>query len=282
LLRNRVYIGQIDVPAYNVSTRGDFEPLVSERVFFRVQAILDGRYEVTSPRQRNDPDFPLRGYVRCETCGRTLTASWSKGRSDYYAYYHCRGRCRAVNISKTRLEQLFVDELARLQPTAGFMRLVKDRVLTAWREMQGDARKHIAEIERKQKAIREKLDRLDQAFLFERSIDIDTYDRHRDKLREELTLVQMDRHSSELEEMDVEGILGFAERVLPSASNLWVQSSSAQKQRLQQVFFPEGIRFNGKTLVGTGTTLPVFNYLNPISDEKKELVDLTGIEPVTS
>jgi hypothetical protein len=48
------------------------------------------------------------------------------------------------------------------------------------------------------------------------------------------------------------------------------------------VFFPDGVRFDGKKLVGTGTTLPAFNYLNPISDEKKELVDLTGIEPVTS
>jgi site-specific DNA recombinase len=282
MLRNRAYIAQIDVPDFGISTRGDFEPLVTENVFFRVQAILDGRYEVTAPRQRNDPDFPLRGYVRCETCGKPLTASWSKGRSDYYAYYHCRGRCRAVNISKTKLEELFVNELTRLQPTPGFMRLVKDRVLSAWREMQGDAKQRIADIERKQKAIREKLDRLDQAFLFERSIDIDTYDRHRDKLREELTLAQMDRHSWELEEMDVEGILAFAERVLPSASNLWVQSSLGQKQRLQQVFFPEGVRFDGKRLVGTGTTLPVFNYLNPISEQKKDLVEAAGVEPEIS
>jgi len=268
MLRNRVYIAQIDVPDFGISTRGDFEPLIAERIFFRVQAILDGRYEATAPRQCNDPDFPLRGYARCETCGKPLTASWSKGRSDYYAYYHCRGRCRAVNISKTKLEELFVDELTRLQPTPGFMRLVKDRVLSAWREMQGDAKQRIAEIERKQKSIREKLDRLDQAFLFERSIDIETYDRHHDTLREELTLAQMDRHSAELEEMDVEGILAFAERVLPSASNLWVQASFAQKQRLQQVFFPDGICFDGKRLVGTRTTLSVFNYLNPISNEK--------------
>jgi len=33
---------------------------------------------------------------------------------------------------------------------------------------------------------------LNQALLFEQTIDIDTYDRHRDKLHEELTLVQMD------------------------------------------------------------------------------------------
>jgi site-specific DNA recombinase len=283
MLRNRVYIARIDVPDYGVSTGGDFEPLISEKIFYRVQAILDGRLEMTGPRERNDPDFPLRGYVRCEACGKPLTASWSKGRSDYYAYYHCRGRCRgAVNITKAKLEELFVNELARLQPTPGFMRLVKDRALHAWRELKTDAQQRVAEIERKQKAIRQKLDRLDEAFLYERSIDIDTYDRHRDKPREELTLTQMDRHATELEELDVEGILAFAERVLPSASNLWIRSSLAQKQRLQQVFFPDGVRFDGKRLVGTGTTLPVFNYLNPISDEKKELVDQTGVEPVTS
>src|SRR3954451_3950181 len=78
MLRNRVYIAQIDVSDFGISTRGDFEPLVTEGVFFRVQVILDGRYEVTAPRQRNDPDFPLRGYVRCQSCGKPLTASWSK------------------------------------------------------------------------------------------------------------------------------------------------------------------------------------------------------------
>jgi len=63
---------------------------------------------------------------------------------------------------------------------------------------------------------------LDEAFLFERSIDIDTYDRHAEKLREELTLVRIERHSGQLDELDVEGILAFAERVLPRAADLWV------------------------------------------------------------
>ena len=123
---------------------------------------------------------------------------------------------------------------------------------------------------------------------FGRGIPLRADDRHRDirpnrdKLREELTLVQMDRYAGELEELDVEGILAFAERVLPSASNLWVQSSLNQKQRLQQLFFPEGVRLDGKRLVGTGLTLPVFSYLAPAEDSKVSLVDLTGIEPVTS
>ena len=53
------------------------------------------------------------------------------------------------------------------------MRLVKDRVLHAWRDLKADAKQRIVEVERKQKAIQEKLDRLDEAFLYERTIDIE-------------------------------------------------------------------------------------------------------------
>ena len=62
--------------------------------------------------------------MRCHACGRPLTGSWSKGRNGRFAYYHCRGECRDINIAKAKLEGLFVDELARLQPSHGYMRLV--------------------------------------------------------------------------------------------------------------------------------------------------------------
>jgi hypothetical protein len=142
-----------------------------------------------------------------------LTGSWSKGRSEYYAYYHCRPGCRAVNVTKATLEGLFADELALLQPSPGYMRLLKESVLQIWKTRKAAVRDEIAQAERTAKAIKEKLDRLDEAFLFERSIDIETYDRHAEKLREELTLARIDRHSGQLDELDVEGILAFAARI---------------------------------------------------------------------
>ncbi len=90
MMRNPIYVGKVESPDYGVSTTGDFEPLVDEATFYRAQAVLDGRVVVAGPRQRNHPDFPLRGFVRCETCGRPLTGSWSKGRNGHYAYYHCQ------------------------------------------------------------------------------------------------------------------------------------------------------------------------------------------------
>ena len=82
LLRNQLYAGIVDVPEYGVRGKpGDFEPLISEELFYRVQAILSGRVRSTAPQQRALPDFPLRGFVRCDSCGRDLMGSWSKERS---------------------------------------------------------------------------------------------------------------------------------------------------------------------------------------------------------
>ena len=69
-----------------------------------------------------------------------------------------------------------------------------------------------------------------------------------------MTLVEIDRHGSKLEEFDVEGVLNFAERVLPRAADLWIQASLEQRQRLQRMFFGgrdvqrETVRSNGRNV----------------------------------
>ena len=281
LMRNPIYIGKIESPDYGVSTQGDFAPIVDEATFYRAQAVLDGRVVVSGPRQRNRPDFPLRGFVRCEACGRPLTGSWSKGRNGRYAYYHCQRQCRAVNVSKAVLEGAFVDELALLQPTPGYMRLVKDRILHIWEQRRAEANERTTDQERRVKAIQQKLDRLDEAFLYSESIDLTSYSRQRDKLREELTLAQIDRHTEAVDELDVQGILAFAERILPRASDLWVQASLDYKQRLQALFFPEGIAFDGIRFNRTAATAPLFNYLAPSESADEKMVSRGGIEPPT-
>jgi hypothetical protein len=187
-----------------------------------------------------------------------------------------------VNVSKAKLEGLFAEKLALFQPTPGYVRLLKESVLQIWKARKAAVRDEIAQAERAAKVIQEKLDRLDEAFLFERAIDIETYDRHAEKLREELTLARIDRHSGQLEELDVEGILAFAERVLPRAADLWVQASLDQRQRFQQLFFPDGLAFDGNSFVGTRVTAPAFSYLREIRTENEGLVDQAGIEPATS
>ena len=161
------------------------------------------------------------------------------------------------------------------------MRLAKDRILCLWEQRRAEAKGRATEQQRRVSAILQKLDKLDEAFLYLESIDVSTYARQRDKLREALTLAKIDHHAEAVEELDVEGILAFAERILPRASDLWVQASLDYKQRLQQLFFPDGIAFDGNRFNRTAATAPLFKYLAPSESADEKLVSREGIEPST-
>ena len=97
----------------SVRAHGNFEPLVTEETFNRVQTALNGKRLSLTPYQRNHPDFPLRQFVRCGHCKRSLTGSKSTGRKGIkYAYYHCK--CGEVRLRTVDLERQFVDYLERI------------------------------------------------------------------------------------------------------------------------------------------------------------------------
>src|SRR6202162_6749962 len=59
-----------------------------------------------------DPNRALRG------CERPLTASWSQGRTERYAYYRCQNRsCKAVNVRREILERLLLTSSASFNPS---------------------------------------------------------------------------------------------------------------------------------------------------------------------
>ncbi len=89
-------------------------------------------------------------------------------------------------------------------------------------------------------------------------------------------------HTTELEELDVEGILAFAERLLPSAASTWVHASLDQRQRLQTLFFPEGIALSGTMFSRTTLTGFGFSYVEPNEAGKNEVVSPLGVEPRTN
>jgi hypothetical protein len=62
---------------------------------------------------------------------------------------------------------------------------------------------------------------------------------------------------------------------------LWVQASLDYKQRLQQLFFPEGIAYDGNRFNRTAATAPLFNYLAPSEIADQKMVSREGIEPST-
>ena len=139
MLRNRFYVGDVFVPAYNSDpdqyVKGVHEPLVSEDIFEKVQTVLN-----PSARRRRDnashkdkirtvkmpqPDFYLRDFLVCPHCGSKLRASFSKGRHAKYPYYHCNN-CHKFRIKADALNHEFETSLNGLTPPENLVRLFQE------------------------------------------------------------------------------------------------------------------------------------------------------------
>lgn len=251
LLRSPAYIGRIE--SSQGTSVGDFEPVVDVGTFEAVQRRLDAKATpiAAATRHVNHPDFPLRRFVRCASCGRPLTAGWSKGRSGKYGFYRCPGNCVSV-----RVQQLHDDFLALLDactPAPGMLRLIRKTVLTVWAREQADGRKSLELAKRHQIAIENRLLKLDDLFIAER-IDDATYRPQRDELREQLALARLAVNELELEDIDVEGRLAFAEHALGHMSALWTNAETpTARARIQAAFFPEGLTYGSNSPLGVET-----------------------------
>lgn len=280
MLRNPLYAGWLVGFNGSVRTRANFEPLVTEETFDRVQAILDGRRPTVTPHVRNHPDFPLRHFVRCGYCDRPLTGSKSTGRKGVrYGYYHCP-ECGKVRLRKVEFERAFVEFLERLQPKPEYVKLFKEIVLDVWKQKQVEALTQTTALDAQLDDLNERKDKLVEAFVYQQAIDQVTYQRQLDKLSEEITLAELAAHDAKLESFDVEAVLNFAEHVILNAARLWTEFSLEQKQRLQKVVFPEGVTFS-EVGFGTAATCLFFNLLQQPQPQKASLVGPAGFEPAT-
>lgn len=280
ILKNPIYAGVMESRILDTPEIGHFEHLIDRALFDKVQTVLNGKKHTVTPYQRNHSDFPLRRFARCGECDRPLTASWSRGRSQKYAYYRCfNGKCNAVNCRKENLEKQFVAYLEQLMPNSKYVDLFKAIVLDRWHEQEAETVARSKSLQKHVDELRTRKDTVEEAFIYEKRIHKDTYNKHRDKLNEEIALAEIEAHDAKLEAFDMEGVLNFAQHLILNASRLWVEMSLDQKQRFQKVLFPQGVTFlNGE--FGTAETCIFFKRLQESTAPESEVASPTGFEPV--
>jgi site-specific DNA recombinase len=276
MLRNALYAGRVEMPQWGIARDGDFEALVGEAIYDRVQARLAGRAGART-HAKDNPDFPLRRFARCGRCeGQGLTGSWVRGKcGGRYAYYHCR-RC-GLRVSKSELERAFVDLLARLQLRPEFMRLFKAVVLDVWKQREGSARDERARRERQVAALRTKLDRLAEK-LTDDLIDDETYRRLRARVRERIAAAEVELGDAVIEHLDMDATLAFAERLLTDAARLWEHAAPEHKLRLQRVYFPHGLTWDPAGRIQTPVTASAFTEIRALARPRSRVASPTGFE----
>ena len=147
-LNNEAYTGAV---VWGVNAKDGAPPvrvekahpvLVSKRKFRQVANLLRSRApETVHPRRASSP-YLLSGLVKCETCGKALTAAEAK--SGKYTYYVChsllkkgKGTCKTPRLNSKNFEGLIVSNIRENILTESNIR---DLVKIVDEEMDGIAR----------------------------------------------------------------------------------------------------------------------------------------------
>jgi site-specific DNA recombinase len=281
MLRNRRYAGYVFIDEAEGWVKGIHIPLVDDATFDRVQRRLDAGSAIQVPRVLDNPEFPLRGLVRCPLCNRHLTASFSTGRhGGRYGYYHCGGKaCGGLNIRREKLEGAFLDLLDSIVPAPALAAQLKTKLLDVHRQRQSNVRSELRKVHQEISALENKLNRLNEAFIFERSIGKDVYESMKPGLQNRLDDLRLLRDDLSEENIEFEHLLDFAFSVLSNSRRMWEKASPEQRIALQRAIFPEGLVYTADEGYGTPVTSSGFSLLGLLNRPEEAMAVPRGIEP---
>jgi DNA invertase Pin-like site-specific DNA recombinase len=158
MLKNTFYIGIMQIHRTGQSFAGLHEPLISQALFERVQAVLSGKYSARTQRHA----FQYRRLLSCAACGYSLTGERQKG----HIYYRCHWRaCKGASIREEAIDVEFGRYLDRLVFTEQEERYAAERILQLREDWSHDRQRTISQANLQLAQIKTRLNRLTDAYL---------------------------------------------------------------------------------------------------------------------
>lgn len=121
MLNNPFYYGLMYIKRTKQAFAGSHEPIISKRLFDRVQELLNRRTKVVTGIKRQ---YLFQRMIRCRTCARGLYAELHKG----IIYYRCQSKtCPMTSMREDTIMKKICDELMLMQ--------ISDTTLQAFGDM---------------------------------------------------------------------------------------------------------------------------------------------------
>ena len=278
MYRNKFYIGILTSEKYPEEIRGQHIPMVSESIFYRVQAAIDGRNtNINVPivrRNVDNKDFPLRKILICGNCQKTVTGGWSKGKRARYAYYRCQKGCGGPSISTEKVQKETIVYLSNISPTKdglnGFIALLRKSYFQRIKQLQ--KRKEVADLELT------KLYELRQA-LIQKNLNgtySDEIFKEQNKLIEDqIANIQITKDDSLLEKYNLEAVVRFIKEKFANLGTTYQMSNLSQLRILLCSIFPSGMVWSYPGYYNTQIS-PIYQSIRMFDNTKISLSTAEG------
>ncbi len=296
MVRNPIYIGKIFIPAYKdeevAIVLGKHKAIISDALFYDVQDIVLGRKRIGFPTQHSKQDcLPLRGFLKCAKCGKTLTGSGSKGNGGKYYYYHCTKGCKE-RFRATVANELLYDIFKQISGNKNLLKTIEHITIDQYKH---DNTGQALEVENVMKEIDVYRKRLQKAQILMLDEQLDAGDYKDIKFRLEPEIDKLVRKQLKLSERNPEerAILEFGIYFLNNVAELFTKAGLEAKHQIIGSMFPEKMIFENnelRTNVEDGVIPLLLNTSKGFILKKgggtnkfappSQKVPQTGIEPV--
>lgn len=288
MLTNPLYAGFIQSKYTDgAMIKGLHLPIISERVFYKNQAILSGNIKNYS--KQAELDWPLRGGFLKHTCGKQMTGSAPRGKSGpspRYSCMECRKSVLGVAVSKMRtpLHDDFMELLDHVQPSEGIQKLFKEITLRQWNNDFKDVLAIRKKLNEEIDELSSRKSRIIDLFIADQ-LTLKEKNQKLDEVEGNLAAVKLKQVETEEYVTNKEEIIDGALMFMSNPSSFWNISGIELKKRMQDTIFPEGLVYDCEAGFRTPVLSESYLLIKEIAlsgDENPNLVAPTRIELVTS
>ncbi len=234
--------------------------------------------------QKNNPDFPLKGTLRCQQCGAVIRGSSpTNGSGKPSPRYHCADCTGAGSVMPSKMHDKFLLLLMQITPVKSLLRAFGVALTRAMKNSTAKAEKAIEEKKNRLEEIQAEDDNSFKKMMQgERSEE--QHDRYTKLLYEEADRLKMEISELEKQKSLSETKIKALLTVMESPANIWRGASLEIRQLLQRMIFPDGVEINLETLeFGTVNISPLYSVIATKKDSNEpflvHLVGNEGLEP---
>ena len=252
IFRNKYYAGYIVSKKYGIDKKVNHIAMIDEDLFYRVQAILDGRSRTAGLKyQRNNPDFPLRGHVTCATCRKLMTGANTRKKRGDYPYYYCGNKDEVTKEKlhyspskpKKDFELEFLDLVKRVQPKKELVALFSEMVKERWQSRYAHLADKQKDIDKEIDALYEVRKKLGQKHL--QGIYSDEVFQEQLQLIEDQLLVKKTiKSEAKLQEIDIDILVNFMNNFLWNLDKAWKVGTLEEQKMLTSSIFPKNLTYH--------------------------------------
>lgn len=235
LLKNILYTGIFK--KFGEVYSGTFKPIISKELFELVQKTLQNKRKLHRRYEKENPDFPLRRFVRNNE-GRYLTGAWSKGKTKKYPYYWFVGQKQVWR--KEDLETKFVDLLNRYNLDSNKYPLFRDWLYKHWLKKVHQGEKELLIIDQQLTEIAN-----DEAALIKKNIENvisnEQLKRQLNDIEEKRLGLERKKFQIPMLQINKQELFVKVKPYLINQGKAWQKAPKDLKLKLQEFNFPLGL-----------------------------------------